>query len=180
MIRNVCMLLILCFPLYGEKIGSLFLGTSSIGGEETFYPRAYDVKSGLSAGLLIPIRFPHVDVHYKVRASQHPALSDKSYDDRKYEYLAASNVLLVGKWFNLGPVALLPQGGLGLLYEVIHHKWDYGHMYNLLFVDYSVKLNVPSIQARWGLLFNLEHGIAASNPGYSPDSRFHFSVVYTY
>jgi len=30
------------------------------------------------------------------------------------------------------------------------------------------------------LLFNLELGIAATNPGDSPKNRFHVSLVYTY
>ncbi len=180
MIRNLFLIVLFSLPLHGENIGSLFLGTSSVGGENEFYPRAYDVKPGLSAGFLLPIRFPVVDAHYKVRAAVHPALSNKVYDDDKYEYLSASNVLLLGKQIDLKGVSLLPQIGLGLLYEVIHYQWERGHMYNLLFVDYALRLNLPSLQERWGLLFNFEHGIDTSNPGYSPENRFHLSLVYTY
>ncbi len=179
MIR-VLLVLLLLSPGNAEKIGSLFLGTSSVGGTTEFYPRDYDVKYGISAGFLLPIRFPLVDTHYKVRAAYHPVLSNNSYDNVKYEYISASNVLLLGKQVNLKSVSLLPQIGLGLLYEVIHHEWEYGHMYNLLFVDYSLKINIPTLQKHWGLLFNLEHGIDSSNPGYSPNNRFHLSLVYTY
>ena len=180
MIRNLLLTLILILPLHGEKIGSLFLGTSSIGGENEFKPRGYDVDYGLSAGFLIPIRFPGVEVHYKVRAAQHPALSNRRYDDRAYEYLSASNVLLMGKRVYFNGMSLLPQGGLGLLYEVIHDDWEWGYMYNLLFVDYSLKVNMPSLLEHWGLLLNLEHGIAASDPGHNPENRFHISLVFTY
>ena len=180
MLRKFILVLLFLSSVSSEDIGSLFLGTSSVGGENEFYPRSYDVKYGTSAGFLIPIRFPYIETHYKVRASYHPVLSNRVYDDIEYEYISASNVLLVGKSFNVKSVSLLPQVGLGLLYEVIHHEWEYGHMYNLLFVDYSLKLNLPSIQERWGLLFNLEHGIDSSNPGYSPEIRFHVSLVFTY
>lgn len=174
------LILIFMLPLHGENIGSLFLGTSSVGGKTEFRPRAYDVDYGISAGFLIPIRFPGMDVHYKVRAARHPAVSNRVYDHLSYEYISASNVLLVGKRFDLRHLSLLPQGGLGLLYEVIHSDWKTGSMYNLLFVDYSLKLNMPGLKKHWGLLFNLEHGIAASDPGYNPENRFHLSLIYTY
>ncbi len=173
-------LLLFSTAVSGENIGSLFLGTSSVGGENEFRPRAYDVKPGISAGFLLPIRFPIISSHYKVRAAVHPALSNKDYDDDEYEYLSASNVLLVGKQIDLKSVSLLPQIGLGLLYELIHYEWERGYMYNLLFVDYSLKVNVPALHENWGLLFNFEHGIDTSNPGYSPENRFHLSLVLTY
>lgn len=178
--RIAILLMVLVIFAHAEQIGSLFLGTSSLGGDVEFRPGAYDVKYGVSAGFLLPVRFPGIDVHYKVRAARHPAPSNRPYDEFEYEYLSASNVLLVGKRFDLNGISLLPQGGLGLLYELIQHKWETGYMYNLLFIDYSLKLNIPSLQKHWGLLLNLEHGIDALDPGYNPENRFHLSLVYSY
>ncbi|MCF7825403.1 MAG: hypothetical protein K9M55_03625 [Candidatus Marinimicrobia bacterium] len=180
MIRNLCLLLLLIFPVYGENIGSLFLGTSSIGGNNEFRPRNYEVNYGVSAGFLLPIRFPIIDAHYKVRAAYHPAISNRSYDHTDYGYVSASNVLLAGKTITPGPFKLLPQLGLGLIYEVIFDEWGSGYLYNLLFLDYSVKVTLPRIPTRWGLLFNFEQGIETSMPDYMPMDRFHVSLVYTY
>ena len=181
MTKNFILLLLLLSSIYGENTGSLFIGTSSVGGNDEFRPKAFDVKHGLSIGFLLPIQVPIVDAHYKVRAAYHLVSSSLEYDDKKYRYVSASNVLLVGKTLPLHPkaISILPQIGLGLIYENIHSEWGSGYVYNLLYIDYSTKVTLPFMGHSIGLLFNIDKGIATSMDDFGPMTRLHISFVYS-
>ncbi|MBC8376834.1 MAG: hypothetical protein H8E26_12375 [FCB group bacterium] len=175
-------MLLISPSLQAEDIGSLFIGTSNVGGDEEFIPRAFDVEQGVSLGFLLPINIPGVDIHYKVRAGLHPVTSNKLNDDYSWDYISASNVLLAGKELPFKPFSLtiLPQIGLGLIYENIYEEWGKGYVYNLMFVDYSLRITPAFLNQRAGLFFNMDKGFSTSMVGWMPMDRLNVSLLVSF
>lgn len=180
--KRIFMMLMICTFLIGEDVGSLFVGYSTFGSDQYLPPLSYQVENGYSLGLLLPIRVPYLDMHYKVRAAFHPVDAIYAVGPGRLNYISAQNTMLCGKaiYSSHFETLLLPQIGLGLLYENIYGDWGTGYLYNLLFVDLSIRISLPELTDNVEIMINRELGIESSIKDYLPQRRTNFSLILTY
>ncbi len=172
-----------------EEIGSVFVSYSLFPCDANYSPDLtntsipkperymFENGPGVSFGFILPVNLPIVKANYKVRAAYHEVTLDRYWSNNWY-YVSASNVFLIGHDVSMfqNKLHLLPQIGLGLIYENIYPSWGSGYVYNLVFADYSIRIGSPKL-THVDLLINLEDGVAKSQCFHSPDKRLHFSLV---
>ena len=182
MLKNLSLVILLCSTLSAETAGSLFVGYSRFDADQYLPPASFVVEPGLSAGLLLPIRIPIVDMHYKVRAASHSVSAIYKGYPGYVNYISAQNTMLCGKtlYSNHFQIKFLPQIGLGLLYENIYNEWGDGYLYNQLFVDFSLRIALPNLSDHFEIMINREIGLESSLDDFLPQRRTHFSLVVTY
>ncbi|MCF7797883.1 MAG: hypothetical protein K9N11_07655 [Lentisphaeria bacterium] len=165
--------------LQGREILTFFAGYSSYPASTSYADGYYEVHNGVTFGFMIPIHFPVVDVHYKIGAGYHPAEVIGQGSNAERQYIAASNVFLVGKWAGVwdNRLRFLPQIGLGLLYENIYDEWGRGYLFDQLYIDYTMRLSVPQFNDRIQFMLNYEDGFASSGGFAAPDKRLKVSFL---
>jgi hypothetical protein len=170
-----------------DKIGSLFIGLDYLPDNE-YNETASGVyrlqKSGLTAGFFIPLGFPYVDAHYKVKASTHP-IEKRAWDwqgaiqkseTALYDWHASAlNEILFGKEMRAGrDVSILPQLGLGFQLDALNQNGDShvgGIVYSGLFSDFSSRIRFPFKHFGVEAIVNYQLCLIPSWSGYEATDR---------
>ena len=189
-LRSMAVLPLFVFAVRAEKIGTIQLGTDILLGNTVFETSSQRYKVspvGPAVGFCIPVKFPVVDVYYKVRVAYHPAIRNdtdviflRSYE-QKTHYLSALNAVEVGRRFRLGqaPLSLLPLCGLGMSIETTYKDYGKGIVYDLVFIDFSALLKYSFRTCETGILIDFQHGFFSSNKYYQARNKLDVSLVFS-
>ena len=167
--------------LFSQEIGSIFIGSNHYLSADEDNP--YNVNgTGISIGLLIPIKLPVIDVFYKVKASHHTIkyYCSCTYGRELDYFFSVTNEILVGKRivFN-DKITLIPQAGFGAIGEAVYYDWDKGYTHGEAFVDISIISFYDIKIMAVGIMVNFEKDVIPSAESYISDKRLNISLLFS-
>jgi len=189
-VLQITVLVLLCvLPAEAEDIGSVQMGINVLINNQFCDGswRKFEVQPiGIAVGFLLPINFPYVDAHYKVRVASHD-IKEVRYKNSYYtesndfkKYATGINELLIGKKIQIrNSIDLLPQIGFGFIAETIYKKRGVGIVYDLFFIDFSVLFRYSFDDFGVGLMVNYENGFLTSKEDYQAKQRINIALVFS-
>ncbi len=170
-----------------DKIGSIFIGLDYLPNNE-YNETASGVyrlqNSGFAIGIFVPLNFPYVDSHYKVKASTH-RIQKRGWDwageiqketSHLYDkHASALNEILIGKEIKTGRhMTVLPQLGIGFQLDALNQDGDSpvgGVVYSDIFTDFSTRIRHQFKNFGVEVNGNYQYCIVPSWSGYEATDR---------
>lgn len=168
-------MLLLCSSSFAaDQIGALCFGRDTYFARNEFFDEIG--AAGFSAGLLVPVRFPDIPVHVKMKVAFHPVENSNKNENSNYYHL--TNEILLGHTFpEYKNITLLPQIGLGASAERFKIEKDYGRAHVDIFIDFSLRLDYDLKYFNVGALVNFERDFNIGNGSFISPNRINLSLL---
>ena len=171
----ILIVLAIIFPIQAEEIGAFSIGIDNYLGSNSLYDEIN--PSSPAFGAIVPIRFPNVPTHLKIKIAMHDVDNSK-YNDPNATFLHVVNEILVGYRIpRRNKVILLPQIGIGASGERYKIEKGLAGAHVDIFIDLSFRIEYELTKFNIGAMLNFERDLNLGHGSFLSENRLNAALI---